>query len=209
MIHQIARTDTDGGTGWLSVPTHVLFDWVLRAGPAAALESAGLADQATRVQNLPCVTESMVARPRQLRPHARLLRETDRAMSALLIEVVSHQSQARDSQQLDLEMPAWRLFMVGASEIHRDYSDAGQHALSTAMWGKERAAFTGELSTFAHRFQRSYDDMLYAAQVWGYNDFLAEISWEPKSADIQAALDHVGLTTVPDGQRRRTTARMR
>ena len=73
MIHQIARTDTDGGTGWLPVPTHVLFDWVLRAGPAAALESAGLADQATQVQNLPSVTKSMVARPRRLKPHARLL----------------------------------------------------------------------------------------------------------------------------------------
>lgn len=208
MIHQIVRTDTDGGTGWLPVPTHLLFDWVLRAGPAAALESAGLADHAARVQNLPCVTESMVARPRRLRPHARLLRETGRAMSALLIEVVSHQSQGGDPQQIDLEMPAWKLFMVGASEIHRDYSDAGRHALSTAVWGRERAAFTGELSTFADRFQRSYDDMLYAAQVWGYNDFLAGISWEPKSADIQASLDHVGLTTVPDGQRRRTTARM-
>jgi len=209
MIHQITSTTAADGTVWLPVPTHVLFDWVLRAGPAAALESAGLADQAAKVQNLQCVTESMVARPRQFRPHARLLRESDRAMSALLIEVVSHQSQARDLQQIDLEMPAWRLFVIGASEIHRDYSDAGQHALSTAMWGKERAAFAGELSTFADRFQRSYDDMLYAAQVWGYNDFLAEISWEPKNADIQAALDHVGLTTVPDGQRRRTTARMR
>lgn len=93
-------------------------------------------------------------------------------------------------------MPAWRLFMIGAGEIRREYSDAGQHALSTVMWAKEHAAFTGELSTFADRFQRSYDDMLYAAQVWGYNDFLAEISWEPKSADIQAALDHVGLTTI-------------
>lgn len=197
MIHQIARTD--GGTGWLPVPTHVLFDWVLRAGPAAALDSAGLADQAAKVQNLQCVTESIVARPRRLRPHARLLRETDRAMSARLIEAVSHQSQAMDPQEDGPGMSAaWRQFMIGAGEIRREYSDAGQHALSTAMWAKEHAAFTGELSTFVDRFQRTYDDMLYAAQVWGYHDFLAEISWEPKSADIQAALDHVGLATVPD-----------
>jgi len=197
MIHQITSTTAADGTVWLPVPTHVLFDWVLRAGPAAALESAGLADQAAKVQNLQCVTESMVARPRQFRPHARLLREAGRAMSARLIEAVSHRSPAMGPQD-GPEMPvAWRQFMIGAGEIRREYSDAGQHALSTVMWAKEHAAFTGELSTFVDRFQRTYDDMLYAAQVWGYHDFLAEISWEPKSADIQAALDHVGLTTIP------------
>lgn len=197
MAHLIARTFVNGvGADWINVVDHVLFDWVLRGAPSAALASLGLTGDVAQVGNLDRVTAPILTRPRRLRPHARFLRSTDLAVSALLGQAAG-QPATSNYRRSNPDDVAWSLFLKGAGALLRDYSVAGQYAMATVIWAKELADVTGQGPTFVALFERSYADMVHTAQVWGFHDFLAEIDWEPKQADIQAALDYVGLAAVP------------